>query len=145
MAKTKYPKGFSIHSEPRFYATKPQETINKSIVLKSMKDVSSYETISVADIPDGTTEIKINGINTGGQWESDTIDEITFVKTEHIPNPNYEKELAKYQKDYEKHQDELKNWKRWKKIYEDERRAKAEENERKTYDRLKKKFDKLNG
>lgn len=66
---------------------------------------------------------------------------LTFTKAEEHPNPDYEKQLAKWEKDHEKYKAELKEWNKQHKIYLAEQEAAAKAFRRKQFQQLKKEFE----
>jgi hypothetical protein len=124
-------KNFSPYSKP-YKPTAPPKT--QLVHITTQKDRVFNE--CSAKIPYGVKTVKID-IHPGDDYVSDTAD-LDWGYEEEQPNPNYEKQHAKYLEDLEKYNQEIKEWEKKKEVWDKEQIEKELKHKRNLFKRLKK-------
>jgi hypothetical protein len=147
MKSKQFPSWFYPHSPP-VKPVEPSKTLKKSVVLDH---IGNYDSIKVADLPDGTEEIHVDADCDHDQsYYSEGIRvKVSFIRYDEVENTRYKHQLSQYKKDIKLYEERSIQWKELKKQWnekqkEDKTKSKEaeERRERKMLAELKKKYEK---
>jgi len=122
---------FSPYSKP-YAPSKPQEMITQWETISE-----SRGTYDMLPIPAGADHVEVEILDDYGDYTA----KVTFSKSKQVPNPNYEKQMARYKEDWATYKQELKEWKKLKKEWDEQQAKEKLESKKKLYEQLKKELE----